>query len=394
MAVDRHVERVSKRIGLLPPKATPDQAHDLFLGLLEPEEMYAAHVLLIHHGRVICHAQNPKHDLCPVRDRCRYVDKRGALTPRSPSESPMPNPQLDAALTDLLDADFAFSPVTASGYGLTDYDDRMDDVSADAQRARDAAAVEFLTALDAIGDEGLTTDETIDRDLARAVLRGRTILAPFEAWRRDPVDVLRPDHQRRVRAVPAPAARRGGPRRRGGLAAGGRAGAGRGRDRQPRPGPRPSADRGAGPERGQGRGALPARPRLAGRRGRGRRERMRVAGEGAAAHLERFVARLDELVEQAHGSWQLGEERYSRVLREREVLPDDARAAPRARPARVRPARRRDAGPRRGRDRQPGLRRGPARRTSGAPDAPSRRCSTPTPSGPSGRGSSSWTPAS
>jgi len=26
----------------------------------------------------------------------------------------MPDPQLDAALTDLLDADFAFSPVTAS----------------------------------------------------------------------------------------------------------------------------------------------------------------------------------------------------------------------------------------------------------------------------------------
>ena len=52
----------------------------------------------------------------------------------------MPNPQLDAVLTDLLDADFAFSPVTASGYGLTDYDERMDDVSADAQRARDAAA--------------------------------------------------------------------------------------------------------------------------------------------------------------------------------------------------------------------------------------------------------------
>jgi uncharacterized protein (DUF885 family) len=52
---------------------------------------------------------------------------------------------------------------------------------------------------------------------------------------------------------------------------------------------------------------------------------MRAAGERAAAHLERFVERLDELVEQAHGSWQLGEERYSRVLREREVLPDDAR---------------------------------------------------------------------
>jgi endonuclease-3 len=73
MAVDRHVERVSKRIGLIPEKATADQAHDLFLGILEPDDMYAAHVLLIHHGRVICHAQNPKHDLCPVRDRCRAV---------------------------------------------------------------------------------------------------------------------------------------------------------------------------------------------------------------------------------------------------------------------------------------------------------------------------------
>jgi endonuclease-3 len=76
MAVDRHVERVSKRIGLLPPKATADLAHDLFLGILEPDEMYAAHVLLIHHGRAICHAQNPAHDLCPIRDRCRMVDRR------------------------------------------------------------------------------------------------------------------------------------------------------------------------------------------------------------------------------------------------------------------------------------------------------------------------------
>jgi endonuclease-3 len=76
MAVDRHVERVSKRIGLIPGKATADQAHDLFLGLLEPDEMYAAHVLLIHHGRRICHAQNPAHEICPVRDRCRFVNPK------------------------------------------------------------------------------------------------------------------------------------------------------------------------------------------------------------------------------------------------------------------------------------------------------------------------------
>ena len=76
MAVDRHVERVSKRVGLIPERATADQAHDLFLGILEPDDMYAAHVLLIHHGRAICNAQNPKHDLCPLRDRCRAVYPR------------------------------------------------------------------------------------------------------------------------------------------------------------------------------------------------------------------------------------------------------------------------------------------------------------------------------
>ncbi len=76
MPVDRHVERVSRRIGLIPPKATADQAHDLFLGLLEPGDMYAAHVLLIHHGRAMCHAQNPRHELCPIADRCRFVNPK------------------------------------------------------------------------------------------------------------------------------------------------------------------------------------------------------------------------------------------------------------------------------------------------------------------------------
>jgi endonuclease III len=76
MPVDRHVERVSKRIGLIPAKATADQAHDIYLALLEPGQAYEAHVNLIHHGRVICEARRPKHELCPVRDRCRFVDPK------------------------------------------------------------------------------------------------------------------------------------------------------------------------------------------------------------------------------------------------------------------------------------------------------------------------------
>ena len=76
MPVDRHVDRVSKRIGLIPAKATADQAHDLYLAMLEPDQMYEAHVNLIHHGRAICHARRPECDRCPVLPRCRYVDRR------------------------------------------------------------------------------------------------------------------------------------------------------------------------------------------------------------------------------------------------------------------------------------------------------------------------------
>jgi len=76
MAVDRHVERVSHRVGLIPPKATADDAHDLYLAMLRPEEAYEAHVNLIQHGRVICHARNPEHERCPIRDRCRFVDPK------------------------------------------------------------------------------------------------------------------------------------------------------------------------------------------------------------------------------------------------------------------------------------------------------------------------------
>jgi endonuclease-3 len=76
MPVDRHVERVSKRIGLLPAKATADQAHDYYLALLQPDQMLEAHVNLIRHGRLVCHARNPEHDRCPVRDRCRFVDPK------------------------------------------------------------------------------------------------------------------------------------------------------------------------------------------------------------------------------------------------------------------------------------------------------------------------------
>jgi endonuclease-3 len=76
MPVDRHVERVSLRVGLIPPKATADEAHELYLAMLEPNQMYEAHVNLITHGRKTCHARNPDCDHCPIAHRCRYVDRK------------------------------------------------------------------------------------------------------------------------------------------------------------------------------------------------------------------------------------------------------------------------------------------------------------------------------
>jgi endonuclease-3 len=76
MPVDRHVERVAHRVGLIGPKVSADDAHDLFLGMLRPDQMYEAHVNLIQHGRILCHARRPDCAACPLRPRCRFVDAK------------------------------------------------------------------------------------------------------------------------------------------------------------------------------------------------------------------------------------------------------------------------------------------------------------------------------
>ncbi len=76
MPVDRHVERVSKRIGLIPPKATAEQAHDLLQAQLPDGRVHEAHVNLITHGRQTCHALRPACLRCAVAPRCRYLDPK------------------------------------------------------------------------------------------------------------------------------------------------------------------------------------------------------------------------------------------------------------------------------------------------------------------------------
>ena len=76
MPVDRHIERVSKRIGLVPPKATAEQAHDYIQVQLPNERVHEAHVNFITHGRQTCHALRPACGRCAIANRCRYLNPK------------------------------------------------------------------------------------------------------------------------------------------------------------------------------------------------------------------------------------------------------------------------------------------------------------------------------
>jgi endonuclease-3 len=73
LPVDTHVERVAKRLGLVPPKMPVEKTHDALETLLEPHEVYAFHVDLIQHGRRTCHARAPACERCVLLERCPRV---------------------------------------------------------------------------------------------------------------------------------------------------------------------------------------------------------------------------------------------------------------------------------------------------------------------------------
>jgi endonuclease-3 len=73
LPVDTHVERVAKRLGLVPPKMPADKAHAALESTLRPNEVYAFHVDLIQHGRRTCHARKPDCEACVLAPRCPRV---------------------------------------------------------------------------------------------------------------------------------------------------------------------------------------------------------------------------------------------------------------------------------------------------------------------------------
>lgn len=77
MAVDTHVYRVSKRLGLVNQNAsTPLAVEKQLVKHLDKEVIPKAHHWLILHGRYVCLARKPKCEECKLIHFCRYFEKQ------------------------------------------------------------------------------------------------------------------------------------------------------------------------------------------------------------------------------------------------------------------------------------------------------------------------------
>ncbi|RJP29303.1 MAG: endonuclease III [Actinobacteria bacterium] len=71
--VDTHIFRVGKRLGIIPPEASPDRAHDIMDAMVPDDIKFRLHVNLIAHGRQVCKARKPKCPECCLIDICPRV---------------------------------------------------------------------------------------------------------------------------------------------------------------------------------------------------------------------------------------------------------------------------------------------------------------------------------
>ncbi|MCM3566821.1 endonuclease III [Neobacillus mesonae] len=76
IAVDTHVERVSKRLGICRWKDSVLEVEKTLMKKIPKEEWSVSHHRLIFFGRYHCKAQNPHCPSCPLLELCREGKKR------------------------------------------------------------------------------------------------------------------------------------------------------------------------------------------------------------------------------------------------------------------------------------------------------------------------------
>ena len=72
LAVDTHVARVSKRLGLVRESDTVDKIEEKLMKLVPKDRWIRTHHQLVLFGRYHCKAINPKCGECKIRKFCRY----------------------------------------------------------------------------------------------------------------------------------------------------------------------------------------------------------------------------------------------------------------------------------------------------------------------------------
>jgi endonuclease-3 len=70
--VDTHIFRITRRVGLVPLKASAEAVHAAMAGLVPVEETLPFHINLITHGRRVCKAGRPLCEACVLRPECRH----------------------------------------------------------------------------------------------------------------------------------------------------------------------------------------------------------------------------------------------------------------------------------------------------------------------------------
>lgn len=235
----------------------------------------------------------------------------------------MPAP-FSALVRDFLAEQYREHPVRASGMGLTEFDDQLDDLSAEAYTRRADTSRAWRERFAALDAAELTFDEAIDRDLAVASLTEQGVYDEWEVWRRQPDYYLNPGmrgvftlflHGLRPEGelVAAAAARL---RQVPDNLAAGRA------NLRPELVPEVLLNRAINQARA---GATYTRHLLPAQIGEAHRETMAAAGAEAGDAFEAYAAFLEEMRPAATGDWAFGEERYDTVLREAELLGFGAR---------------------------------------------------------------------
>ena len=104
----------------------------------------------------------------------------------------MSEPNFSALARDFLAEQYEEHPVRSSGMGLTQYDDRLDDLGGAAFERRAASATAWRERFAAIPDEALTADEAIDRDLIVGTLTEQGVYDEWRVWERHPDTYLNP----------------------------------------------------------------------------------------------------------------------------------------------------------------------------------------------------------